>query len=183
MINLKNMARILEIIKNPNPKLRIKAVDFDIAKIRSKETKSLIKNMIKTMHKGDGIGLAGTQVGEERRIFVIGKETLKNQSEETRKILGVRDSALFNAVFLPQTGEKEWDMEGCLSVPEIFGEVERFKKIRVRAINETGKKIDFIAENFFARVLQHEIDHLNGVLFIDKARNIISETQAQKNKS
>jgi len=72
---------------------------------------------------------------------------------------------------------KETSEEGCLSVPNVYGKVSRYKKIKVKAIDENGKPLEFIAKNFFAKIIQHEIDHLNGILFIDKAKKVYKASQ------
>ncbi|MBU5590874.1 peptide deformylase [Clostridium sp. MSJ-4] len=115
--------------------------------------KVLIKDMFETMYDADGVGLAAPQVGILKRIVVID--------------VGEGPIALINPEIISKEGSYI-DVEGCLSVPGEQGEVERPEKVRVKALNEEGKEIEFEAEELFARAVCHEIDHLNGVLFVDK---------------
>lgn len=119
-------------------------------------TTTLIKDMIETMYEADGVGLAAPQVGILKRIVVID--------------VGEGPVVLIN----PEITKKEGsyvDVEGCLSVPGEQGEVERPLKLTVRALNELGEKVEYKAEELFARAVCHELDHLEGVLFVDKVIN------------
>lgn len=120
---------------------------------------SFIKDMIKTMYEADGIGLAASQVGIDINLAVI----------------AVKDGemVLVNPKITRYGLRKESVEEGCLSVPGVWGMVKRSKHIKVKAMGLDGKRIEFKAEGFFARVVQHEVDHLNGILFIDKAEKIL----------
>ncbi|MCX6090333.1 MAG: peptide deformylase [Candidatus Atribacteria bacterium] len=115
-----------------------------------------LHDMQETMHKNSGIGLAGNQVGVLLRLI-----TLTNPDTE-------EDLALINPEILILDGDKELGEEGCLSTPEVFAKVDRPRKVMVKALNLSGKEIQMEAEGFFARILQHEIDHLDGVLFVDR---------------
>lgn len=119
-----------------------------------KETKELIKRMKKAVKEHDGIGLAAPQVGESKRVIVI----------ET----GEGFTAFLNPEIIKKGKEKVTTKEGCLSVDGVWLDVERAKKIKAVAINEEGEKIEIETEGVLAVVLQHEIDHLNGILFIDR---------------
>ena len=146
----KNMA-ILEIRKFNDPVLRKKAKKVGSI---NQEVRQLAVNMAQTMKKGEGIGLAAPQVGVLKRIITI--ET----DYRNRGIL-----ALINPKIIKKSREKEKDTEGCLSFPGIFIELKRAKKIEVKAKNINGEKIKFSAEGLLARAIQHEIDHLNGIVF------------------
>lgn len=143
---------LLNVITFPNPNLRIKAKPVDKV---DKDIKTLIKNMFETMYEDKGIGLAATQVDVHQRIIVIDL-----QDGEHKPI------ALINPEILEKEGEITSE-EGCLSVPDIFAKVKRAEKVKIKALDEEGKPIEFIAEGHFAVCLQHEIDHINGTLFID----------------
>ena len=119
----------------------------------------LIRNMIETLNEEDGVGLAAPQIGISKRVIIAYKE------EEDRLI------EVINPVIVESEGEC-LGKEGCLSVPGKIGDVNRFTKIVVEGKNKRGENIRIIATDMFARILQHEIDHLNGILFIDKAENI-----------
>lgn len=148
----------LKIITNPNPILRKKSVEIDLGKVDSREFKSLISAMTKTMVKTDGVGLAAPQIGKNIRLAVINSKD------------GV--FCLINPKITKKSWALELDHEGCLSVPGIFGKVKRHKKITLYYYNQNGKKVKLTALGLMARVLQHEIDHLDGILFIDKAVEI-----------
>ncbi|MBU1165056.1 peptide deformylase [Patescibacteria group bacterium] len=150
------MAKLLPITYFPCKDLRKKSkkvVDF-----KSKEFQQLILDMDKTMQEKDGLGLAAPQIGKNINMVVI------NTSDGS--------IVLINPKIMRKSWKKESAEEGCLSLPDIYGMVNRHKIIRVTAFDKQGKKIKFIAEDLFARVIQHEIDHLRGVLFIDKAKEI-----------
>lgn len=142
---------ILEIKKFNDSVLRKKAKK--IGNI-DQETKQLAVNMAQTMKKGEGIGLAAPQVGILKRVITI--ET----DYRNRGIL-----ALINPKIIKKSREKEKDTEGCLSFPGIYIELKRAKKIEVKAKNINGEKIKFSAEGLLARAIQHEIDHLDGIVF------------------
>ncbi len=143
----------MKIVHYPEPILLQKCQPIE--KI-TEEIKQLAQDMIKTMHEGNGVGLAGPQVGLTKQIIVI------NPTCEQGK-----DEVLLNPVILKRKG-RELGEEGCLSLPGIYASVMRAQWIRVSAMLLTGEKTVFTAEDFRARVLQHEIDHLNGILFISK---------------
>ena len=149
------MAKRLKILTNPNPLLRRQGRDLSFAELKSSKIQELIKDMTETMYKADGIGLAATQIGENVNLAVI----------------AVKDGelVLVNPKIVRYGLLKEHGEEGCLSVPGVWGTVKRSKSIKVKAMGLDGKTFEFKANGFFARVVQHETDHLNGILFIDKA--------------
>ncbi len=153
------MAELMSIKIYPCGILRQKSKKVAVADLKKIEIQQLILNMGKMMREKDGIGLAAPQVGKNLKVIVINTKD--------------GDLALINPRILRKSWEKELGEEGCLSLPEIFGLVKRSVRIRVAAFNKDGKKVRFKAEGFFARVIQHEVDHLRGVLFIDKAKEII----------
>mgnify|MGYP000620538525 FL=1 len=115
----------------------------------------LIQDMIETLHKYDGVGLAAVQVGILKQILII-------QEAEDAPIL-----VIINPEIISQSGTQVVE-EGCLSFPNKFAKIERPEKIKVRALNEKGKKIEITGKGLLAQALSHEIDHLNGDVFIDK---------------
>lgn len=143
---------MLKVLTYPNDILRKKAQEIE--NILDPKIQELAKSMIKTMQKDKGVGLAAPQVGQSIRLITI----------------DIKDEPLilFNPKITFFSKKKEEGEEGCLSLPGKFGQVERSHKIRVKAQDTEGNKIKFKAEGLFARVLQHEIDHLDGVLIIDK---------------
>lgn len=167
---------MLDIVTNPNEILRKKSSEVDLDFLLSKKTQELIEKMIPTMRIKDGVGLAAPQIGQNLRICIIAKEAFLNDLKTDLKLDS--DLVLINPIWQKTSRKKNTDIEGCLSVPNTFGEVKRYNDIIVKGINEKGKNLEFKAHDFFARVIQHEIDHLDGILFIDKASNIkIEENQ------
>lgn len=141
----------LKIITEPNPILRKKSTKItDI----TPEIQRLILDMAKTFKKTKGLGLSAPQIGQNIRLVLVSTEK--------------GPLALINPKTLWKSFKKEIEEEGCLSIPETYGLVKRSKKIFVKAQNKKGKQVSFWAEGLFARVIQHEIDHLNGILIIDK---------------
>jgi len=161
---------MLSIITYPAPSLHEKSIEIDLDLILSKKIQTLIKEMLKTMYDNDGIGIAGPQVDKNIRLCIIGKESLKIGKQKNE--LPIEDLILINPVWQKTSRKKIIDTEGCLSVPKTFGKVRRYRDILVDAYNSKGEKIIFEAHDFLARVIQHEVDHLDGILFIDKAKNI-----------
>lgn len=145
----------------------LKKVSREIDVIDDK-IKTLAKDMIETMHKFDGVGLAGPQVGILKRIIVI------DLYEEGMQFV------LINPVLVKQKGEQVVD-EGCLSFPNQFGKVRRPKEVVVEALDLDGKKVKLKAKDLLAQALCHEIDHLNGNVFVDKVEPGTLETINPKN--
>ena len=116
--------------------------------------KELLQDMLETMHKYNGVGLAGPQVGILKRVIVI------DLYDENKPLL------LVNPKIIKSKGEQEVD-EGCLSFPNEYAKVIRPKEVVVEALNEEGKKVKIVGKDLLAQALSHEIDHLNGVLFVD----------------
>ncbi len=154
---------VLPITKEPNPLLHQVSKNLTAEQITSKETKEFLANLIETMYVKDGVGIASVQVGNPIQMCVIARDFTPDKKT---------DLVLINPKFEKKSVLREWGEEGCLSVPNTYGSVRRFKKIKVSALNEKGEKIEFVATEFFARIIQHEIDHLNGILFIEKAKKL-----------
>ena len=142
---------ILEINEYGEPVLREKALPV---KEVTPEILNIIKDMAETMYADSGVGLAAPQVGISKRIITI-------DGEEDGLIV------LINPMIVKSEGEVVAE-EGCLSVPGIYSQVERSSKVTVKALNENGDPIEITKEGLAARALQHEIDHLDGILFIDR---------------
>ena len=142
--------------KKENEKfLRQKAVDFDFSKFTKKEINELIKAMRIMMKLNDGVGLAANQAGLNTRVFVA-------QVED-------KFYAIFNPKIIHESEEMAAEDEGCLSVPGFYGPVPRSTKITLTAYDKNNKPVKIKAWGLLARVFQHEVDHLNGKLFIDRA--------------
>ncbi len=153
------MPKELEIIKHPNKILRNKSEDLDLKLLRDPDFKKWLADFELTMINKDGAGLAGPQVGKNIRIFVIADNT--------------KNLFIINPKINKKSSTQRVEDEGCLSVVDKQGElffapVARPKKISLSYYNELGKLKKMTADKFLARVIQHENDHLDGVLFIDK---------------
>ena len=138
--------------------LRRKADTVKATELHKPELQQLFLDMEQTMDDNDGIGLAAPQVNQSIRVAVI-------KTKEGALVLVNPKIARFSL-------RKELGEEGCLSIPGVYGMVKRSRSIRVHALDRRGKRINFKAAGLFARVIQHEVDHLNGILFIDKAVEI-----------
>jgi peptide deformylase len=150
-----------EVIKLPNPILRRKAnkvIDF------GSEFQTLVEDMIETMRNEPGVGLAGPQVNMALRVIVVEypeDDTVENASNKL--------FVLANPEFKLLSEDLVKGVEGCLSVPNLMGQVERHDTITITGQDRYGKKKTIHAKGWLARIFQHEIDHLNGVLFVDRA--------------
>ncbi len=144
--------------------------------ISSPETQRLIDNMVETMKEYDGVGLAAVQVHESRQIAVL--EVGDNPRYPQKPQIPL--SVLINPKITPLSEAMEDDWEGCLSINEMRGIVPRYKKIRVLAQDRDGKQLDFVASGFHARVIQHEWDHLQGKVFLDRMRDLSTLTYLQE---
>lgn len=189
----KNEKNVLPIVREPNRVLRKKAADVTIRDIAAQKIRKLIDAMKAALATTpDGVGLAAPQVGESLRIFIVSEEaeeidraekegwerrSRKNPAEKNECPYEKRAWKYYvfiNPVLKNSSRRKLPGPEGCLSVPGKFGEVARHEKISMEAYDEHGKKFRRNASRFFARVMQHELDHLDGVLFIDKAENLFN---------
>jgi peptide deformylase len=154
------MPYIREIITDGHPTLRKVAKKVDPKEFDNPLFQQLIDDMFETMYHAPGVGLAAPQVNVSKRMFVI----------------DVQDDAHEPAVVINpkiELAEEEVELtEGCLSVPGYVGEITRFRRVAVSGFDRNGEKIRLEGEGLFAQCMQHEIDHLNGVLYIDKAKNV-----------
>jgi peptide deformylase len=160
----------LSILQYGDPILRTKGKPIDKIDPRIRE---LAQNMVETMHAANGVGLAAQQIGEALQLTVLDVSEVEDRPS-TMKLNGESiDPKIAMPLVLinPQIdlgAETEKGTEGCLSFPEITGEIERAKSITVRAQNLDGEPIEIETTGFLARAVQHEVDHLNGILFIDR---------------
>ncbi|HWQ99875.1 MAG TPA: peptide deformylase [Candidatus Methylomirabilis sp.] len=144
------------ILTDPDPRLRERSREVDASAVKTQEFQTFADEFAAFMVKSDGVGLAAPQIGRHERIIAI----------QERERIGVYvNPEILKASPALQIGE-----EGCLSVPGTYGTVERHKRIRIRALDRHGRTVEFDVSGFPAVVFQHEIDHLNGVLFIDKVK-------------
>lgn len=156
---------IREIVFTPDPVLRRRARKITVF---DKDLQALIDDMIETMRAAPGVGLAAPQVGVSERLIVVEYGENEEEDEEAPKKLFV----VINPEITAASEEKVEGVEACLSVPRMMGEVDRHEKIIVRGLNRHGKPVKYKLKGWLARIFQHEIDHLEGVLFTDRATRI-----------
>lgn len=155
---------ILKVARLGHPVLRQVAKPIPVEAIRTAEVQRLVDDLIETMREHDGAGLAANQVHMLRQICVIEVQGNLRYPEAPEVPLTV----VINPVVTPLTEEVEEGWEGCLSVPDMRGRVPRYTAVRLQYADREGQAVDLVAKDFFARVIQHETDHLNGILYIDR---------------
>jgi peptide deformylase len=154
------MPYIREIIRDGHPTLRKVAKKVDAKEMSDPLFQQLIDDMFETMYDAPGVGLAAPQVNVSKRFFVM---DVHDDEHEPAVVINPKI----------ESAEEEIEMtEGCLSVPGMVGEIVRFKRVAVSGLDRNGERIRLEGDGLFAQCLQHEIDHLNGVLYTDKARNV-----------
>ena len=161
---------ILKVARLGHPVLRQAARPIPVEAIRSAEVQRLIDDMIETMREYDGAGLAATQVHTLLQVAVIEVASNPRYPDAPHVPLTV----LVNPVVTPLAGEMEEGWEGCLSVPDMRGRVPRHTAVRLECHDRDARGVDLVAKDFFARVIQHETDHLNGIVYLDRMRDLSS---------
>ncbi|MBV9496609.1 MAG: peptide deformylase, partial [Acidobacteria bacterium] len=156
---------ILKVARLGHPVLRTKASDVEIRDIKAGKFRPLIDDMIETMHAYEGVGLAGPQVHLPLRIFVF---EVQERVAKRRGVTKVGAGVFFNATYEPIGEAKITDWEGCLSVPFLGGEVARYKNLRLRGIDLNGEEATVEVNDFTARIFQHEVDHTDGHVYLDR---------------
>src|SRR5512147_3023542 len=156
-----------KIVTLPEAVLRRKAravTKFD------KDLQTVIDDMIETMRQAPGVGLAAPQIGLSERIIVV--EYFEREEDEENEDAPKKVWAVLNPEIIKASEEKVMGVEGCLSIPGLLGEVERHAEVQVKGLNRHGKPMKVKARGWLARIFQHEIDHLNGILFTERATHI-----------
>lgn len=159
---------ILKVARLGNPVLRRVAAALTSEEINSSYIQKLIDDMVETIREYEGVGLAAPQVHESKQIVAI-------ESAGNMRYSGAPDiplTILINPIVTWYSDEKAEGWEGCLSVGDFRGVVSRSTSVKVEALNRKGKKVSIDAGGFFAVVLQHEIDHLNGIIFLDRMKDL-----------
>jgi len=177
---LKDMPKILSLTRFGNPILREKARQLTPTEIQSAQIQSLIANMIHTLEKENyGVGIAAPQVGESIALSVIGIKPTPNRPK-----LDPFQTTMINPVITETYGELETKWEACVSCGEgkdlLYAKVPRFEKVKLSWLDETGKSREEILGGFVAHVAQHEVDHLNGVLFVDRVEDATTYMMADE---
>ena len=156
------------IVRLGHPALRTPAVAIEKGRISDPELQTLIDDMMETMLAAGGVGLAAPQIGISQQLFVyLVVDPEKDPSEAEQRVL-------INPMLEPVAVELAYDWEGCLSIPDLRGLVPRYPAVRVRALDRHGEPVRFVAEGYEGRIVQHEFDHLNGVVFLDRMRDLRS---------
>ena len=153
---------ILKVCRLGHPVLRMEAKRVSPKALASPQIQTLIDNMMETMVEYIGVGLAAPQIHESLSLAVI-------ESHGTRGEIPMTVLVNPDVTILDEEMIEDW--EGCLSIPDFRGRVPRYRKLRVDALDRNGKRIQVTAEGFFARVIQHEFDHLMGKVYLDRMRN------------
>jgi peptide deformylase len=159
---------ILKVARLGHPVLRQQAQPVAVDMLRSPEIQQFIDDMIETMREYDGAGLAANQVHTLKQIAVIEVQANPRYPQAAPIPLMV----IVNPVVTPLTEERDEDWEGCLSVPDMRGMVPRYTAVRLQCLDRSGQRVDIVAKDFFARVIQHETDHLNGIVYLDRMRDL-----------
>jgi peptide deformylase len=155
---------ILKVARMGHPVLRAAARPVGRSELKGAAMQKLIDDMIETMVEYRGVGLAAPQVHEGIRLFVAQLDTGEDEDDRAEPV------AIINPEITPVGSDIIEDWEGCLSIPDIRGRVPRLREIRVRALDRHGDRLELRAHEYPARVIQHETDHLDGVLFFDRMR-------------
>jgi peptide deformylase len=169
---------MIKILQQENPILRKTALPVSHKDIGSKKLQSVLEDMSQALvEQGDGVAIAAPQIGVSLRIFVVaGKifedDFVRGEKEVKKKKNPKKDLVFINPEIIKKSKDRKSVPEGCLSVRWLYGQVKRAKKVLVKAYDETGKPFTFGGSGLMAQIFQHEIDHLDGVLFIDKARGL-----------
>lgn len=169
---------MIKIVQKNNPVLRQIAEKVPVAEIKTKKIQTILNNMSAALlSQDDGVAIAAPQINIPLRIFIVSKKVemmvkgLEDATDNEKNI--INDSIYINPEMTKLSRARQILDEGCLSVRPLFGKVERAEKATVTAYNELGKKFTRGASGLLAQIFQHEIDHLDGILFIDKAHNVI----------
>jgi peptide deformylase len=160
---------ILKVARMGNPVLRAKARPLERSDFKSATVQKLIDDMLDTMAEYHGVGLAAPQVHEGLRIFVASLDADDDGDRDEPSVIINPEIAVVGSDIVE-------DWEGCLSIPDIRGRVPRAREIKVRALDRRGDRIELSAHDFPARVILHETDHLDGILFFDRMRSFESLT-------
>jgi peptide deformylase len=157
------------IVRLGHPALRTPAKPVASEAIGSPELQALVDDMVETMRAAHGVGLAAPQIGVGLQLFVYEAAAEARSPGEEAAL-----QAVINPMITPQGGEMVEDWEGCLSIPDLRGLVPRHPAVRVRGLDREGHSLDYLVKGFAARIVQHEYDHLNGVVFLDRMRDFRS---------
>ncbi len=164
------------IVRLGHPALRTPAEPVDAGRLSEPQLQVLIDDMFETMLDAGGVGLAAPQLGIELQLFVYAAidPDVEIDVEPDADAPEPELKALINPALEPGAGELIYDWEGCLSIPDLRGLVPRHPAVRIHALDRQGEPLDYRVQDFEARIVQHEYDHLNGVIFLDRMRDLRS---------
>jgi len=168
---------LLKIARLGHPVLRQSAAPLEDSEIKSPAFARFVDDMIDTMRESDGVGLAAPQVFEPKRVVII---EVKGPHPRYPYQPEVPLTVLVNPRVISHSTETEEDWEGCLSIPDLRGRVPRWASVDVRALDRNGSPIELRAGGFFARVIQHELDHLDGVMFLERMSDLRTLTHLRE---
>ena len=154
----------IPVVKMGNPLLRKKSIEVSLEEIQSNEFQTFLDDLIETMRSKNGAGIAAPQVGSLKRIFAIEMENNPRYPEKESFPIEI----VINPTIIPIEEEMQDSWEGCLSIPGIRGKLKRYSKIKMNGLDRNGKPFEKEFSGFAAIVCQHELDHLDGILFIDR---------------
>ena len=166
---------ILKVSRMGHPVLRQRAREILADQVQDPDIQRLVEDMVDTMIDYEGIGLAAPQVFQPLRVIAVGLPDADPADEEAIPL-----TMLFNPVFTSMSEETVDGWEGCLSIPEVRGVVPRAAEVEIQGLDGDGRPLEIAAHGFFARVLQHEVDHLDGVLFLDRMENLQTLTYVEE---
>ncbi len=174
----------IEIIQKDNPILRKTSAEIPVGKIKSTEVKKIISDLKKAIKgQADAVAISAVQIAKPIRLFVISKRAFQLIEPDATEIKQTKDLIFINPKITKTSKTKQELEEGCLSVRYIYGQVIRSEKVTIEALDEDGKKFSRGFSGFLAQVVQHETDHLNGILFIDTAENLHEVSHEEYEKS
>lgn len=176
---------MLKIVQIGDPALRKISKNVSAKEIKTGEIKKLLEDLSESLRsRDDGVGLSAPQIAINKRVFVVSgkvfdKNWLKNKNDVSDKLYS--DQYFINPVIIKKTKKLSVAEEGCLSIPNLYGNVKRPVGVTIEYLNESGEKQTKKATGFVARIFQHEIDHLDGILFTDKATDIVKLKNTKEN--
>lgn len=163
---------MVKISEREDPVLRQTAAEVPVSEIKGARIQKVISDMQKALAtQDDGVAICAPQIGVSLRIFVVSGRVLADINDKEPG--SVPDKIFINPVILKASKKTEWMEEGCLSLRYLYGKVKRSNKVRVTAYDEKGKKFELGGAGLLAQIFQHEIDHCDGILFIDKATDVV----------
>jgi peptide deformylase len=177
---------MVEIVQTGHPALRVMSQTVAVKEITSPRIKDIIKRMKESLaSQDDGVAIAAPQIAENVRIFVVAGKVFDDRFKRGKGIpkgekASSPDLVFINPEILKISKKTKWMQEGCLSVRPLYGEVRRSLNATVRAYDEHGKKFERGGGGLLAHIFQHEIDHLDGILFTDKAKDIHENTSEEE---